>query len=586
MSTPVSWAVTNQSGLGGSQSEEFGGGDSRYGIFQQGVKAVYASAKKNVRCRFLPARDLSLSVNDAAFAGSVVPYRDRASGRIDEDTKSPAFTAWYTMIVEYTMIGNSRTSFLSPITLQRLGVQNADVRDPLNIIRKYAKDNVRWASLLEAKLGQGKTASELLPKLKFSALTNTLAFDDRNGQPDVALMKLSFTAFKNFKEKLTAPRPAAQPALSNDEWAQMFMLGDVTHPLYGLLAIMQQTTVGTIQTCTPHFSQSPYALQGHQQYPIDPNTPFGKDVLEKRYNFFSDKVLKVLPFQDLVEWVVGDGAIPYELVQEALGNICAIPPRPANAPSAISQPGASPTGGFAPAPGGFAPPTGGFAQPAQNGFTAPPLPAMSAAAGGFAPPSDFAAPPMSFAPPPSSYGTQPVEATPAQTMWTPPPPAPVTPPPPPAPVTPPPPPVVVEPKFWVSNNGGVTGLTKSGVLDLMKQGWNGPVMAENQVGGWKTAADFGLSIQAAPTPPPAPTAPVAPTPPPPPAAPSFQQGFPAQGPATPPASTAVPAAGNASKLTPEKQARLDSYIAAISSGQTLQPDQLADYANMVRESQG
>lgn len=572
MSTPVSWAVTDQSGLGGSQSEEFGGGDSRYGIFQQGVKAVYASAKKNVRCRFLPARDLSLSVNDAAFAGSVVPYRDRASGRIDEDTKSPAFTAWYTMIVEYTMIGNSRTSFLSPITLQRLGVQNADVRDPLNIIRKYAKDNVRWAHLLEAKIGQGKTASELLPKLKFSALTNTLAFDERNGQPDVALMKLSFTAFKNFKEKLTAPRPAAQPALSSDEWAQMFMLGDVTNPMYGLLAMMQQTTVGTIQTCTPHFSQSPYALQGHQGYPIDPNTPFGKDVLEKRYNFFSDKVLKVLPFQDLVEWLVGDGAIPYELVQEALGNICAIPPRPANAPSAISQPGAAPSGGFAPAPGGFAP-------PATSGFIAPPLPAAPATGGG-------------FAAPPSNYGTPPPAAAPAQTMWAPPaapvapppPPAPVTPPPPPAPVTPPP--VVAEPKFWVSNNGSVSGLMKTGVLDLMKQGWNGPVMAENQVGGWKTAADFGLSIQTVPPPSPAPAAPTAPTPPPLPAAPSFQQGFPQQGPATPPTSTAVPTVGNASKLTPEKQARLDSYIAAISSGQTLQPDQLADYANMVRESQG
>ena len=129
------------------------------------------------------------------------------------------------------------------------------------------------------------------------------------------------------------------------------------------------------------------------------------------------------------------------------------------------------------------------------------------------------------------------------------------------------------------------GLTKSGVLDLMKQGWNGPVMAENQVGGWKTAADFGIVIQVAQPPPPVPTTPAAPTPPPLPATPSFQQGFTQQGPATPPTSTAVPTTGNASKLTPEKQARLDSYIAAISSGQTLQPDQLADYANMVRESQ-
>jgi hypothetical protein len=588
MSSPVSWQVTDPSNLGGSQSEEFGGGDSRYGIFQPGVKAVYPSAKKNVQCRFLPARDLSLSVNDAAFATSFVPYRDRAGGRIDEDTKSPAFTSWYTMIVEYTMIGNSRTSFLSPVTLQRLGVQNADVRDPLNIIRKYAKDNARWAHLLESKLGQGKQSTDLIPKMKFSALTNVLAFDDRNGQPEVALMKLSGTALKDMKSKLTAPRPAAQPPISDDEWANMFMLGDITSPLYGLMAVIQPTTLGTISTSAPHFSQSPFMLQGHRQYAIDPNTPFGQDVLTRRYNFFSDKVLKVLPFQELVEWVVADGAIPYDLIQEALGNVCALPPRPNNAPSAISQPGAAPSGGFAPSP------TGGFGSstptmPAPGGFTP----------GAFTPPAGGGmwAGGAAFSPPPAAaQPTAPVipPAPPVTPPPPPPPPAPVIPPAP--PVTPPPPPPPTEPKFWVSNNGGVMSLTKSGVLDLLKQGWNGPVMAENQAGGWKTAADFGISI---PTPvanvgtqqlvtqasqATVPTVPqfqqgptVQPTVP---TVPQFQQG-----PATPPTSTAVPTAGNPSKLSADKQARLDGYIAAISGGQTLAPDQLADYALLVRESQ-
>ena len=575
MSTPVSWSVNNSQDLGGSQSEEFVGGDSRYGIYMPGVKAVYPSAKKIIRCRVLPARDLSLSVNDAAFAESFIQYRDSGSPRIDEDTKSPAFTSWYTMIVEYTMIGNLKTSVLSPITLQRLGVQGADVRDPYNIVRKYAKDNARWAHLLEQKLGVGKNSTDILPKLKFSGLMNVLAFDPQTNAPDNALMKLSLTALKDLKGKLTAPRPAAQQPVTNDEWANMFMLGDITSPLYGLMATVQSTQLGTISTAAMHFSQSAFLLQGHQSFAIDPNSPFGKSVLAGRYNFFSDKVLKILPFQDLVELMVADGSIPYDLIQEALCNVCAVPARPANAPSAVSSPGASP-GGFAPPPQAFVPPP--VAAPAQQAFN-PPTPQQQAQA--WAPPavqqvSGQASPVVSATT--LAQATNPPASQPA--AWTPPPP-PVqqtawVPPPPPAPVAP-----VV--KYYVVENGQTVSTNQDGINRLFVTAPTTSAIREGET-TWKTVSDFASKVTPAVTPPytPPPPAYVAPQPqvqqapvqPP-------TQGF-AAGPATPPVSTAVPGVPNTNKLSPEQQTKLESLIATISSGQTLAPEQLAEYASLIR----
>ncbi len=565
MSTPVSWSVNNSQDLGGSQSEEFVGGDSRYGIYMPGVKAVYPSAKKIIRCRVLPARDLSLSVNDAAFAESFIPYRDSASPRIDEDTKSPAFTSWYTMIVEYTMIGNLKTSVLSPITLQRLGVQGADVRDPYNIVRKYAKDNARWAHLLEQKLGVGKNSTDILPKLKFSGIMNVLAFDPQTNQPDNALMKLSFTSLKDLKGKLTAPRPAAQQPVTNDEWSNMFMLGDITSPLYGLMGTVQSTQLGTISTAAMHFSQSAFLLQGHQTYPIDPNTPFGKAALAGRYNFFSDKVLKILPFQDLVELMVADGSIPYDLIQEALCNVCAVPARPANAP----------TVSVTASPQAFTPPP--VASPAQQAFN-PPTPPQSTS---WAPPAVQQA--SGLASPVSNTQTPASVTAGAPAVWTPPPP-PVQ-----APVWTPPPPPVVAPavKYYVVENGQTVSTNQDGINRLFVTAPTTSAIREGET-TWKTVSDFASKVQVAPVqqapayvPPHAPPVQQAPAYVPPVQAPAQTQGFPV-GPATPPVSTAVPGVPNTNKLTPEQQQKLDSLINLISGGQTLAPEQLAEYASLIR----
>ena len=146
-------------------------------------------------------------------------------------------------------------------------------------------------------------------------------------------------------------------------------------------------------------------------------------------------------------------------------------------------------------------------------------------------------------------------------------------------------------------------------MSYAKVGYSGPVMAENQQGGWKTLADFGLVATAAPVTPPAPVVQPAPVyqAPAAPVAPVYQAPAPTvtanQNPAPmqPPAPVyqapvAQPNAGIAapvtpalapaqSALNPEEQAKLNQYIAAVAAGQLPSPEQLKEYgALMVRFS--
>jgi hypothetical protein len=586
---PVAFEVQNVANIGGTRSEE-SSTNSRYGYFQPGVESLYVKDGSVRFVRLLPARDPSFSVNDPAYLTSFIPYRD--ASYIDKDTKLPAYTSWYLMVRGYKFAGRTGGSFLSPATLRSLGISEG-TEDPLVDIRKLCKDNDNYKHLLDVKLGNGKKSKDLLPKLKFSPIINVLAFNERYQPEKVCVLEISGMAMEDLQRKLCMPRPAGQNPIT-PAWDK-FMVGDPTDPMTGLVAKIKhggvQGSTGMVSTALVSFSDSEYQLQGHNAYPIDPNTQTGQEILKSRYNLFSDKALKIWDYQEIVNWIIEDNTIPYELVQEACSYKANIPPRPAQAV----------THSFGAAPGFQAPNTGapafaphapafnapGFQTPAAPAFSAPAAPAFGGApaapafGGAPAAPAFGGAPafspapaatddddvPMTFGgqvPPPANLGLPAAPVPPA---------APVTPP---APAMPTPPPApVVEEKFWIINGNQPVLTPKSAVKDYAAAGYSGPVMAENQVGGWKTLADFGLApvvaAPAAPTPPPvAPTAPVAPTPPPAPAAQPVQA----------PVASSLPAPTGGG-LTEEQRKRLTELQALVSASKA-SASEMTEYVNLMQ----
>ena len=516
---------------GGSFNEERVFGDPRFGCYQPGVKHLFTKVGKSFRVRILPARDLTYSAKDSAFPTSFVPYRDTASGKLDGHTKTPAFTGWYQMVSDYVMIGRSKISLLSPTTLSHFGVAGFSARDPLQMIVQFTKDHPRWGHLTKMKVGIAQNTHDFLPRAKSSAILNVLPFDQAGQPGSVSLLKLSYTSLEKLKAELSKPRAAVDRPVSSSGWADTYQFGDVTDPMTGLIGTVQDIPAGPVGTTSGIlFSTHPTLLQGQQAYPIDPATPTGQKILSERY-VFDSTTLKVLDPQSLVEWLVEDGFIDYELVQEALGSAFTIPPRPANN-SVVSSPGGQPG-----LPAGAAP---GLPSLGALPATLPPPPAAPAAA---TPPPLPATPP---APPPLP------PVTPAA--------------PPPVPVTPPPPP---ERTFWVSVSGAAPVLhVESAVLRLVASGAALQVCTSDNSSGWKTPAELGLVKL-------------------PPAAAPVVVAATAVLPATPAAAVPIPtptpttAASDGNALTDAEQQEMVVLTNSISSGVPPTPDQIARYMALV-----
>ena len=606
-----------QSG-GGSQSETFVAGDARYGCFQKGVKVLYPKSGKTIIGRVLPGRDFNLSVNDSAFLTSTVPYRIDDGKEIDADTKTPGFSNWFQMIVEYNFIGRTKVSFLSPFTLSRLGIAGADTRDPLMEIRAYAKDAPQWAEVYKKELGVGKNTKPLLPMISTRAIINWLNFDPATRKPEGQyILPMSLGAAKALKTSLACPRPAAQNPIGPGKWFDKYLLGDITDPMYGLMGWFAEISAGmNSRTQGLHFSQSGFELQGSMPCPIDPNTEFGRKVLTERYALGSSKVLKLLDYQEIVNWAVEDGQIPYELIQEALGNSCAIPPRPANLQNTTfshgapgGPAGAAPAGGFTPggtfppAAGATFPPVAGAPFPPAGGAPFPPAggapfpPAGQTPFAGFGGPGAF--PPQGQSPVgggfnpggtfPPAVGGMPgaAPAIPAAFAGV-------------APVTPGdvdegvdvdedvPYPVVRV--FYAYRNGGTPEMTEAQINALPAAEVAALQVQLKGTTTWALATTFGLTGVKPVVVPPVAAGPVG-LPPAagpvglPPAAgpvglPPATPTQPAAAVVTPPAAAPAASAAVASKLTPEEQQRYDKYSARAVSGPQLTPEEVTDYGTL------
>ena len=111
-------------------------------LVQKNVKFILPSEKKRITGRVLPARDPNLSVNDAAYLTSVIPYRDVVSGMMDADTKTPKFNAFWGNIKAYLFFGRTQASIVSPETLKFMpGSTVADQADPIDDCRQYCRKN-------------------------------------------------------------------------------------------------------------------------------------------------------------------------------------------------------------------------------------------------------------------------------------------------------------------------------------------------------------------------------------------------------------------------------------------------------------
>lgn len=301
---------------GGSQSDKaIAKGQGMIGFFQKGVNVVKPSGKHPLSGRILPARDPGMNPEDSAWANSVVPYRDMASGELDEDTQSPAFANWYTNVFGYRFFGRGSEDFLSPQTLKAIagdGVSAEDAADPIQDIFNFAQDcdNPDWVEL--TKKPEKKNSRSVVPLASKLSLLNMYVKTGKGAWENAAVI-VSRSALENLKLKLCWPTPRSIEPV--DPKFPDYLYGDVTAVKTGLLTTIQPIRLENIDINGFVFSTKDFTLEGAQRMPIKDD----KKVLAARYDLLSSEVLKILTYQQIVDFLVQDGTIPYELIQAACG---------------------------------------------------------------------------------------------------------------------------------------------------------------------------------------------------------------------------------------------------------------------------
>jgi hypothetical protein len=462
------------------------------GYYKPGVYGGTPTQKKTYSGRILPAFNYNLSQADSEFPSSWMPYRN--ADNIDAETNQPVLSAFFAVVAAYSWFGNKQVSFLSPSTLRftQSIARGPELIDPVQDLRNFAKkhDDPAIRALTERPENK-KDAKIIIPYAQRRYVFNFYgtAGVDRNFRN--YLVDVSQKAFEDLAAKLSEWRPAHEQTI-DPNWPN-YLYGDITDPQNGVL--VETTSIpsnpqpfnGFVFTSGSHKS-----LKGIRQYPVPP------EALSGRYQLYGDNsAFKIMSVQDIVDFIVDDGAIPYHLIQEVCSNYAHIPPRPGNAKV---FPGAS---NDEEDMASFRPPvTNPFAQSKPS---APLPPAKSAIE----------------EEPPFAVPSQPAAVVPAA-------------------------------KFWISINGNVDEAlyTHTEVQSFINNNHTGKSLmlcSEESDGSWQSPTDAGFVVPLnKPKPPPPPAAPAVSVPP---TAPPTLPTMPSSPPPVLPPATAAP---SPSALTPEE----------------------------------
>jgi hypothetical protein len=304
-----------------------------------------------------------------------------------------------------------------------------------------------------------------------------------------------------------------------------YLYGDITDPQSGIM--VETTSIpsnpqpfnGFVFTTGSHKS-----LKGVRQYPVPP------EALAGRYHLYGDSsAFKIMGAQEIVEFLVEDGAIPYNIIEEVCSNYAHIPARPSKGkvfPGSVSEEDDIEA----------------YHPPVVNPFVQRPAAVQQLA------PKPFVAAPA------------PQQETPPWEM-------------PEGLSTPPPAMVAPEERFWVSVNGNTEDepITRSEVQSLisMHPGSTFMLCGTGTGSAWQTPAEAGFTVQVNKPKPPALPKPVAP----PPALPSITS--------TPPPVVAVnTSTPSVSVLTDEEQAEYTDLKAQFDAG-TLPTSDLMKFVKYV-----
>lgn len=305
----------------GNENRKWDENAKRIQLFEEkGLYPAILSEKhtSNFSCVILPSFDFSYDENDSAFKESYVPCRDK--NNLDEENRY-TFTGWFLTIKGYVYYGKGYSTFMSPVTWHQ--------PDPINDIYRLVidmknKGDHTYDPLLNFSTNKC-TAIARPTNLYLINIWGTGANEKAKDQAEeknrvLLLKQMAFERLRN-DLNLTGCVDKMDP-----EWPN-HLFGDPTNPKRAII-------------CTNKSYPSPNNAQIRYQGLYLGQTRFmgGKLILDARFRDISVKMLQgryminnILHFpeyDEILDLIVSEGVIPYELITRACADKTSSLPKP------------------------------------------------------------------------------------------------------------------------------------------------------------------------------------------------------------------------------------------------------------------
>lgn len=292
----------------------------------------FLNGKVEIKGVILPAFDPTLNEKDESRPLSYGSYRDTDSVNANGDYE---LSAWSVSVDGYNFMGNSMQTFVSPAIIHK--------DDPIIDLRKHIynlrKDgDETYMNLVErpAKV-DWREFKVALPGTQTMVLVNFWGTGGNAKSDDVAekknrVLMLKPTAWCHLMDDLNKERPASVRVPRDPENAD-YLLGDVTHPDHALefttKAIEAKGRTGnTFQAVVVDFGNLVAAPGGGKQLNCK-EVAIPENILAGRLDLADcDNVLHIPTYDEIVDMLIEDGMVPFDLINLVCGPKCSKPLQP------------------------------------------------------------------------------------------------------------------------------------------------------------------------------------------------------------------------------------------------------------------
>lgn len=310
----------------------------------KGLFPTVLKEKANVTGFILPSFDSSLSEYDQSRVSSWEAYRDASS--FDQSTGLNEFTSWFIPLGTlddtgkyvtkggiYQYFGNSKSTFISPSLIPGQSDPIMDLR--IHIFKKRKEGDTTYIHLTERPkynaANPKETAVWALPSTKMAYLINAYCtgsnqYDDDHTKMMNRILMLNSAAFDELIKDLDAYRPGNMTSI-DPNWPD-FMFGDITNPERAIKFTSQaaKTNISFTKMCLGTYDRRTglsYVTEDLTTHP---------EILAGRYDLTdTDNLIHIPTYDEVVNQLVIEGTVPYNLIAEVCGKKCErMPENPEN----------------------------------------------------------------------------------------------------------------------------------------------------------------------------------------------------------------------------------------------------------------